>query len=35
MLHKKEPHLKTDENEIEIPKERYLSLEKRQQILLN
>ena len=29
----KELHLKTDKNEIEIPKERYISPEKRQQII--
>ena len=29
----KELHSKTDENEIEIPKERYISPEKRQQII--
>ena len=29
----KELHLKTDENEIEIPKETYISPEKRQQII--
>ena len=29
----KEFHSKTDENEIEIPKERYISLEKRQEVI--
>ena len=29
----KELHSKTDENEIQIPKERYISPEKRQQII--
>ena len=29
----KELHLKTDENEIEIPKEKYISPEERQQII--
>ena len=29
----KELHSKTDENEIEIPKERYISPEKRQQVI--
>ena len=29
----KEFHLKTDENEIKIPKERYISPEKRQQVI--
>ena len=32
-LHSVELHSKTDENEIEIPKERYISPEKRQQII--
>ena len=32
-FHSKEFHLKIDENEIEIPKERYISPEKRQQIV--
>ena len=32
-LHSKELHSKTDENEIEISKERYISPEKRQQII--
>ena len=32
-FHSKEFHLKIDENEIEIPKERYISPEKRQQII--
>ena len=32
-FHLKEFHSKTDENEIEIPKERYISPEKRQQII--
>ena len=30
-----ELHLKTDENELEIPKERYLFSKKRQQLLMN
>ena len=32
-LHSKELHSKTEENEIEIPKERYISPEKRQRII--
>ena len=32
-LHSNELHLKTDENETDIPKERYISPEKRQQII--
>ena len=31
----KELHSKTNENEIEIPKERYISPEKRQKLLMN
>ena len=32
-MHSNEIDLKTDENEKYIPKERYISLEKRQQII--
>ena len=32
-MNSNELHLKTDENETDIPKERYISPEKRQQII--